>query len=410
MAYLEKLPQPLLEGIVTSQVIPFIGAGFSQNAAPPLPDLATLGADLAGHIPGYTYRGNPLDALAAYEQTFSRVQLLQTLSSRLNPPGLSPGNTLTSFVRLPFETIATTNFDSLLERAYDNLGIPLIAQVTESQLSMTAPTEGVKLFKFHGDFHHPDQMVVTEADYDAYATRNPLFAIHLAYLLIAYTPLFIGYSLDDYDFRSVWQSIQLNLKGFQRLGYTIQVGATPEMMLRFHRRNVYVINFDGDPRQDYPRILQGIFTELLAYWQQWIWERTIAISDETSLPSTTKKNATNPLCLVMLPATAEATYRKSIFPLIRANGYTPCTCRDFDAPGARLGLFYTLADRAQRIISSTDGPFKSFVKTRYPAGKILVLEENVSPDKVKASRRQLVDDVVIQQIADWLAIKTTGTD
>lgn len=403
MAYLEKLPQPLLEGIVTGQVIPFIGAGFSQNATPPLPDLATLGADLAGQIPGYTYQGNPLDALTTYEQTFSRVQLLQTLAARLNPVGLTPGKALTALARLPFETIATTNFDLLLERTYGSLDLPLITQVTESQLTLATPFEGVKLFKFHGDLNHPDQMVVTEADYDGFAARTPLFAIHLAYLLTAYTPLFIGYSLDDYDFRSVWRSVHLYLKGFQRLGYTIQVGATPEKILRFHRRNVYVVNFDGDPRSDYPEILQGIFNELLAYWQQWIWDRAIATNDETALPLTTKAAASNPLCLLALPPAAEAAYRKIVFPVIRANGYTPCTSRDIYAPGVKLGLIYAMANRAQRIICAATFPFGNFFKKIYSTEKVLALEDSPSPGKVKASRRQIVDDSIIQRIADWLA-------
>jgi len=53
----------------------------------------------------------------------------------------------------------------------------------------------------HGDIRHPKRLVVTEPDYDDFLTNYPLIATYLSNLLITKTAVFIGYSLDDPDFR-----------------------------------------------------------------------------------------------------------------------------------------------------------------------------------------------------------------
>lgn len=50
MTYIEKVPQPFLDDLLTGQVIPFIGAGLSLNAIPPLPSFSAIGRLLASQI------------------------------------------------------------------------------------------------------------------------------------------------------------------------------------------------------------------------------------------------------------------------------------------------------------------------------------------------------------------------
>jgi hypothetical protein len=75
---LDKVPQPLLNDIITGRCIPIIGAGFSLNAITKLdkkmPLWEDLGKKIASMIPDYQY-STPLDSLSAYSHEYTRVNL-----------------------------------------------------------------------------------------------------------------------------------------------------------------------------------------------------------------------------------------------------------------------------------------------------------------------------------------------
>lgn len=234
----------------------------------------------------------------------------------LNISEVQPGETITAFARLPFDRVVTTNFDFLLEKAYTGLGIAVNPQVTEAQLAVNVTSEGIKLFKFHGDFNHPEDIIVTEKDYDAFISRFPLKRTNLAYLLTAFTPFFVGYSIDDYDFRTVLRFVTETINGFQRLRYTVQVGASPQTILQFRQRNVYVINYDGDPATDYPSVLTGLFTELLDYWLDSIIHDAVITDHDLAAVLSSPDPIKKSLCLLALHPKMIADYQKNLLMII----------------------------------------------------------------------------------------------
>lgn len=76
--------------------------------------------------------------------------------------------------------------------------------------------------------------------------------------------LLIGYSLDDDDFRGIWQIINSRLGNMTQPAYCITVNASQEKIARYHRRNIRVINLEGGAK-DYKTILQDFFVELKDY-------------------------------------------------------------------------------------------------------------------------------------------------
>ncbi|BET58885.1 SIR2 family NAD-dependent protein deacylase [Geobacter sp. 60473] len=100
-----------------------------------------------------------------------------------------------------FELVVTTNLEFLLERGYAIAGKYCHPIIDENQLAIDSKGPKVSLLKLHGDIHHPNRLVVEEEDYDSFLDRYPLISTFLANLLISKTALFIGYSLDDPDFR-----------------------------------------------------------------------------------------------------------------------------------------------------------------------------------------------------------------
>ena len=193
--YLGHFPEPFLEDVVGGRCLPFIGAGFSLNAKIPkgkkMLDWDGLGKKVAAALPDYQYT-SAVEALSAYSHEFTRVKFVELLSSALLITTIQPAKAHEEFCRLPFERVVTTNFDFLLEQAYARISKYCIPLISEDQLAVGDSQAGVRLLKLHGDLHHPNRLVVTEEDYDAFLTSLPLLATHLSSLLIDHTAFFIG--------------------------------------------------------------------------------------------------------------------------------------------------------------------------------------------------------------------------
>ena len=223
MELLKKyFPEPLLDDITSNNSIPIIGSGFSLNANIPKSKKMLmwegLAKEIASRIPDYNYH-NAIDAISAYSHEFKRVKLIELLRELLIIDDLVPGESHKEFAKLPFNLICTTNFDHLLEDSY-NKCVPII---DETQLAINTNRNSVKLLKLHGDLNHPERLVATEEDYDLFIDNYPLIATFLANLLITKTPLFIGYSIDDPDFRQIWKIIVDRLGRSARPAYTIKL-------------------------------------------------------------------------------------------------------------------------------------------------------------------------------------------
>lgn len=247
MSTLPEFPSPLLQDIIEDRCIPIIGAGFSKNAILPpgkvMPDWKTLGEYFAKEG-GYDSE-DPLDAISNFTHSFKRPKTIGLMRKLLHIDNVNvrPGRTHLSFARLPFTTVITTNFDYLLERAYTQIGKPFETIIEESQLAIDSVTDNrtTKILKIHGDFGNPKRLIITEEDYDTFRNEYPMMSTHIANLLITKTPLYIGYSLNDPDFRGIWETIRSRLGNNARQSYALVPSSTITVTTRFHRRGVEVI-------------------------------------------------------------------------------------------------------------------------------------------------------------------------
>jgi hypothetical protein len=95
-------------------------------------------------------------------------------------------------------------------------------------------------------------------------SRTPLLATYLANQLITKTAVFIGYSLEDPDFRQIWHVVSDRLGRTRRKAYAIAVNARPADVARYERRGVKVINLPGT-REKYGDVLAATLRELREY-------------------------------------------------------------------------------------------------------------------------------------------------
>jgi SIR2-like domain len=332
---LNAFPKPLLDELVDGRWLPVIGAGMSLNAILPpgkkIPLWDDLGRSLASEMREYDYTG-VLDAISAYCQQFSRAKLVERISELLLVDSAKPGDPHRAFCSIKFSVVCTTNFDFLLEKQYDSNPRYCRPVMYEDQLSLPNREPGVLLLKLHGDVHHPDRLVATEEDYDGFLRRFPLVATYLANLLITKTAVFVGYSLDDPDFRQVFQLISGRLGRLRRPAYAIRVGATPQEVARFERRGVKVINLKGS-KSKYAQILTAIFAQLHDYQESTVISAS-EVTDEAALGELKlPSGAVTRLCYFAVPFTLSALYKEFLFPIAQQYGFVPITAETVVSPG-----------------------------------------------------------------------------
>jgi len=345
----DYFPQPLLDDIVKGNCLPIIGSGFSLNAIIPKGKQMLLweqlGKKIGEYIPDYQY-SNALDAISAYAHEFTRNKLIEKLTELLLVNQLRPGNAHKAFSKLPFKLICTTNFDFLLEQSYSYCR-PIL---DESQLSISVTDNSVSVLKIHGDLHHPNKIVATEEDYDLFIERNPLFATFLSNQLIVKTPLFIGYSIDDPDFRQVFKVVNDRLGNSKRPAYTIKLNASHHEISKFERRGVKVINII-DKKLNYSKLFENIFTELETYWKSEILKTGTYTQEDTLSEIIIKDETKNRLCFFSIPYKQLSYYKQNIFPIAESYGLVPITADEVLTAGdTLLAKISALIDKSEILV------------------------------------------------------------
>lgn len=351
--YLQHFPKPLLDDLVNGRWLPIVGAGLSFNATVPdgksVPMWGELGKQLEADLDDFASTG-PVDAISAFEHEFGRPRLIERLSEILLLREATPGEAHKQFCSIPFDLVCTTNFDFLLERQYDQIPRYVYPVVDEEQLSLNVARDGTLLLKLHGDVRHPSRLVVTEADYDAFLSRYPLMATYLANLLITKTAVLVGYSLDDPDFRQVWQVVAQRLGRSRRQAYAIAVGAKSADVARFARRGVTVINLPGS-REKYGEILAAAFEELGNHWRDKVLSVSTVTEEEPLRELLLPRDASTRLCFFAVPLHRLPYYRDRVFPSVEALGLVPVTADDVVSPGDSISAkIDALMDRSAAII------------------------------------------------------------
>ena len=351
--YISQFPKPVLDDLLSGRWLPVVGAGMSLNATLPvgkkMPLWADLGKQLAEELTGYT-SVSVLDSISAYEHEYGRARLVERLFDMLLIKEAQPGNAHKEFCTIPFDIVCTTNFDFLLERQYDLTPRYIYPVVDEEQLSINSASAGTLLLKLHGDLRHPNRLIVSESDYDGFLTSYPLLATYLSNLLITKTAVFVGYSLDDPDFRQVWHIVLDRLGRARRMAYALAVNARSSDITRFERRGVKVINLPGS-KENYGDILASAFRELREYLRDHVISVSKVTEEQPLRELLLPRESTTRLCFFAVPLEVLPVYRERIFPTVEEAGFVPVTADDVVTPGDNINAkLDTLIDRASVMV------------------------------------------------------------
>lgn len=183
----------------------FAGAGLSVGAGHV--DWRDLLRDVAEEIELDIDIETDLVAVAQYHvNTFRNRATLnrRVIEAFAGRASLSENHRL--IARLPLRTIWTTNYDNLIEQAYDDAGKLCQPIADVDAISTPWPRRDVALYKMHGDIRNPAKAVITKDDYETYRTEREEFITVLTSHLLTKTFLFIGFSFSDpnLDYLLAW--------------------------------------------------------------------------------------------------------------------------------------------------------------------------------------------------------------
>lgn len=225
----------------------FIGSGFSLKAGAPSSDM--LKKAIARAIPGFDERriaGRPLDDIAQDLIRYyhgDRSILIKVLEDQMafQRADMSDHQKLAQIPH--FSRIFTTNYDSLLEEAFENQ-----LNVVRCNEDCANDLGEVNLYKIHGDLTQPDQLVISRKDYDdLLATNKNRFVWNKVYdAFTGSDVVFIGYSLDDTNVQRVLEAVSKAVGNKRRKVFLIAPGLTEVKVDELCRYDVVYIDAYAD--------------------------------------------------------------------------------------------------------------------------------------------------------------------
>ena len=213
----------------------FAGAGLSRTSG--FVDWAELLRDIAEDLGLSVERETDLVALAQFHANSrgSRARIDEVLIEEFTKDA-RPTETHDLIASLPLRAVWTTNYDQLIERAYEAAGKRADIKIRQDDLKRSLPRRDVVVYKMHGDVMSPSEAVLTKEDYETYGQTRPLFTEVLTGDLVEKTFLFAGFSFADPNISYVLGRVRGLLGQQPREHYWIVRPELPQPKLRGARK------------------------------------------------------------------------------------------------------------------------------------------------------------------------------
>lgn len=201
--FLNEYPEALNDGVGAI----FVGAGVSMGAG--YPSWSALLNDIAEELEIDSKNVHDLAALAQWsiQENGGATRVRNVIKSEIGPDKPIP-ETVEIISRLPVRHIWTTNYDRLIERAFESISRPLNPISSPKDLALRVTPGAALLYKMHGSVDRLDDVVISTDDYELFRSKRgqylPLFQAHLTSMSM----LFIGISFTDPNIRHVLSLIR----------------------------------------------------------------------------------------------------------------------------------------------------------------------------------------------------------
>lgn len=250
----EIIPTQLLEAIRGGRVVLFLGAGASMEAnsadGSSPPSAKQLAKNLSEKFLGEDLGDFGLLRVASIaSDTCGQNVVFEHIRSQLKTFRPSPAHKLIPTFR--WHTIATTNYDTLIEDAYGEAEqplqdlLPFVKDAEPIEMKKSDVLRPLVYLKLHGCIEHAHDpeipLILDSAHYERYRTNRERLFDRLLDYAHELPFLFIGYSLEDPHIESL--IYRLNQKG-TRPEYYVVTPNIPEAIRR-HWRPQRIIAIDA---------------------------------------------------------------------------------------------------------------------------------------------------------------------
>ena len=209
------------------RLIPFVGAGLSVPLG--LPSWSRLIDNVAKQLDYdpevYRLNGTKLQLAEYYVAVKGSIGPLRSELDRLFNPkdeDIQQSKTHSLLVDMQFPLIYTTNYDGIIERAFELKKVRYHTVANIDDIA-SAPSKGTQIVKFHGAFSDDASLVLTESSYfDRLEFESPI-DIKLRADMLGKSLLFLGYSLDDINIRYLLYRLHKLRKQIRREAQRIPV-------------------------------------------------------------------------------------------------------------------------------------------------------------------------------------------
>lgn len=184
-----------------------VGAGFSRSAAhsgdtsKKLSLWLDFSKKIAGELDPTNERlplSDPLRLAEEYRAYFGQQTLNDLIKKEINDAAWTPGDLYKSLLSLPWSEVLTTNWDTLLERASQEINHP-IYNIVSKQTDLSS-VRAPRIVKLHGTINATEELVFCQEDYRKYPQTHAAFVNFARQVFIENELCLLGFSGDDPNF------------------------------------------------------------------------------------------------------------------------------------------------------------------------------------------------------------------
>lgn len=252
-----------------------VGAGFSKNAVLQAPDTQEppnwneLLDELVAQLYPTDQSAAPRDALRVAEEFrtyYGQNTLDGFIRTRFPDRTWLPGSLHLQALSFPWSDVLTTNWDTLLERAADEV-TDFSYQIVRTETDI-AHARGPRIIKLHGTLGDKDPLIFAAEDYRTYPVRHATFVNLARQIFIENDLCLLGFSGNDPNFLEWAGWVRDQLGGHARRIYLagyLNLSVSARRYLEVH--NIAPIDFaplvEELPKKERHRTATKLFLDAL---------------------------------------------------------------------------------------------------------------------------------------------------